>query len=284
MATTEEILAAIRERSKGVGYSTETKPTLNAQNQAFLNDSGVDYNKDNRDNKENKDNKLSMNNTCGSRSLDLGANAPLESELNIVVSGQQEEEKASPDADPFGALAPTPMLDIDMVDTAIVQLFDNGEAAAQRYKLKIRLNLQDGENPEFIANLTKDRRNFKKFIPEECREEILAMADAARTRIKEVTGSYPYIGKFHYNEGHGAHSHRTQIEPHTLAVVWFNPVDKAWSCSVNLYNFNAKLDLFTDHVTEKQKKTNVKAQATWQHPRIQKQNRPKTWAERRTAK
>jgi len=260
MATSKEaILASILERSRGVGY-----------------------NKDNRDKKENKDNILLMNNGSGSRSLGLGANAPLEPELDIVVLGQQEEAEHL-DSSPSGTLAPTPILNIEMVDSAIIQLFDNTESAAQRYKLKIRLNLQDGENPEFIANLTKDRRNFKKFIPAECHDEIVAMADEERRRIKAITGNYPYIGKFHYNEGAGKHSHRTQIEPFTIAVVWFDPIEKAWSCIVRLYDFAAELDLFTDHVTEKQKKSNVKAQATWQHPRIQKKDRPKTWAQRRTA-
>ena len=246
-------------------------------------DRGVQYNKDNKENKENKDNILSMNNWVSPGSLGLEAYASLDPELDCVVSGQQEEAEHL-DSSPSGTLPSTPPLTFENVNSTIVQLFDNGENSSQRYKIKVRLNLTDGENPEFVASLTKDRRNFKKYIPEECREEITQMADEERKRIKALTGSYPYIGKFHFNQGVSTRSHRTEVEPYTLAVVWYNPEDKGWSCIVRLYDWAVELDLFSEHLTDKQKKSNVKAQATWQHPRMTKINRPKTWAEQRRIK
>lgn len=238
---------------------------------------GVQYNKDNKENKNNKDNTCLTNNRFLSSSL--GSEACASSPNEVSRLGQEE-----------GALpcyssqvqAPTPFLCQDMLKSAIIQFFDNGEETAQRYKLKIRLNLVDGEDVEFIANLTKDHRNFKKYIPEECREDIIQLSTLMRKDIKKTFGAWPYIGKFHLNE-HSSIS-RTQIEPWTFACVWWDEEAKGWSGFIKVYEFEYEFDLFNNHLTAKQKNSRVKAQHIWKNPKYDTTPRNKTWAQQRLEK
>ena len=241
---------------------------------------GVDtYNIDNKDNKDNKNNYSERDNRFALSSFGLASDEALVNSLCVLSESPLDLAKGE------GALplvsgedeAPTP-LDINQVERLIIQLFDNGEEAFQRYKLKVRLNLTDKTNPEFIASLTKDLRNFKKYIPEPYRDEIIEMAVQERKRIKEQFGVYPYIGKFHLNTGIGGTS---QIEPDTLAIVWWDDENKGWSGIFKIQNFAREFDLFTDRITAKQKLMCVKAQDNWINPKYDKKVRPKTWAQQR---
>ena len=240
------------------------------------------YNIDNKDNKDNKNNYSERYNRfalCSSgieadASLIRSSSGPLESPLDLAKG-----EGALPCLSVAGG-APTP-LDSNQVERFIIQLFDNGEQAFQRYKLKIRLNLTDKENPEFIASLTKDLRNFKKYIPEPYRDEIIEMAVQERKRIKDQFGVYPYLGKFHLNLGYRK---TAQTEPDTFVVVWWDDENKGWSGIFKIQNFVREFDLFTTFLTPAQKAQGVKAQDNWKNPKYDKTVRPLTWAEKRGLK
>lgn len=235
------------------------------------------YNIYNKDNKENENNRL-IDNQLSPSSSGIGANAPL---INPEVVSCQKEEAEPSDSSPVNQ-APTPMLDEDMIKTAVMQFFDNGEQASQRHKLKIRINLVDGEDVEFIASLTKDARNFKKFIPAECKEIVTAEAMAIRKQIKKTKDVYPYIGKFHFNT-HKKHVH-AQTEPFTWVAIWWDAEYKGWSGILRIYDWYHEFDLFAEFITEKQKKSGVKAQTTYSNPKNDTRVRAKTWAERRMEK
>lgn len=242
------------------------------------------YNEDNKNNEDNENNYSKQENRFLPSSSGIEANASLiDSSIDLVESPLDlaKGEGALPCVS--GQVgAPTP-LDMDQVERFIVQLFDNGESAYQRYKLKLKLNLTDKTNPEFIASLTKDLRNFKKYIPEPYRDEIIEMAIQERKRIKEQFGVLPYIGKFHFNTGSTPSRKKTcnQIEPDTLAIVWWDPVEKGWSGIFKIQNFAREFDLFTEYLTPKQKSMGVKAQDNWTNPKYDKKIRPKTWAQKR---
>jgi hypothetical protein len=235
---------------------------------------GVDtYNTYNRDNTYNKNNYcLEDNNSVSPVSLGIASCEALESEE--LTFGQKKETESQL---PVAAGGPTP-LDADQLRGCIFQLFDNGETARQRYKFKIRLNLTDKSNPEFIASLTKDFRNFKKYIPEPYRQDIIDMVSEERHRIKRLTGSFPYCGKLHLNAGV---SGITQTEPDTFVIVWWDPDNKGWSGIIKFQNWAHEFDLFSEYLTAKQRAMGVKCQDNWQNPKYDKKVRPLTWAEQR---
>jgi len=239
---------------------------------------GVDtYNKDNKENKENKNNYCPLDyNSFQIQSLGIASYEAL-SPLDF-----SQVAKAEPIVS-VEATAPTP-LTADQIRSCVYQLFDNGEQALQRYKFKIRFNLTDGTNPEFIASLTKDFRNFKKYIPEKNRQLIIDVAADERKRIKKLTGSWPYLGKLHANPGAGAHRKTIQIEPDTLVVVWWDAEERGWSGVVKLQNWVHEFDLFDQYLTAKQKSQGVRAQDNWQNPKYNRTVRPLTWAEQRGQK
>lgn len=255
--TSQQILESITSK-KGVGY----------------------YNEDNEENEDNENNYSEHENRFRPSSIGLASlSAPQSSSpcSDAVAVPQEEEALASVETLP---------LDQDQVERFIIQLFDNGPDAFQRYKLKIRLNLADKTNVEFIASLTKDIRNFKKYIPEPNKNEIIQMAQEERLRVKKQFGVYPYLGKFHLNTGRGPQRKNTgnQIEPDTFAVVWWDDDVKGWSGIFKIQNFAREFDLFTDYLTPAQKAQGVKAQDNWTNPKYDQRVRPKTWAEQRCGK
>lgn len=254
--TSHEILERISlDSKKGVGY----------------------YNKDNKENKENKNNYAD--------DLSLGQTHLLHNDLSSVSLGIASREARTADSEVIlaspEALCSGSEIDpnsiYDQIKTALIQLFDNGESARQRYKCKVRINLTDGTNPEFIANLTKDPRNFRKYIPAEGREQVLEFAREMRKEIKNKTGFYPYIGKFHFN-AKGAGSRTT--EPMTAVAIWYDADVKGWSGSLMILDWVHNFDLFSQYLSDKQRAVGVKAQDTFTHPNHQKA-RPLTWSQRR---
>jgi hypothetical protein len=235
----------------------------------------------NTDNKENRYKTLTTDNAFSHSVSGVEAYAslsePLESPLDLA-KGEETKSLLLPEA-----TAPTP-LDADQIRSCVFQLFDNGEESSQRYKYKLRLNLTDGSNPEFIASLTKDFRNFKKYIPETNRQFIIDAAADERKRIKKLTGNWPYLGKLHANPGAGAHRKTIQIEPDTLVVVWWDAEERGWSGIVKLQNWVHEFDLFDQYLTAKQKTQGVRAQDNWQNPKYNRTVRPLTWAEQRGQK
>jgi len=257
--TQEQILSIIRKNATtGVGY----------------------YNKDNKDKEDKKDKILGTNNPFSSVSSGQQAEPAKVDSLSMLSSGEGQQGEEEPlDSGALGSEIEEIKI-LSEMKTAIIQMYDNGEQSKQRYKLKTRINLKDGENPEFIANLTKDLRNFKKYIPEEGKAEVLEFAAHFRKEIKAQFGSYPYLGKFHFNTG--GQGSRT-IEPNTVVAVWYDTDNKGWSGALMIYDWTIRFDLFTEYLSDKQKQAGVKSQTTWTHPDHQKA-RPKTWAQQRKSK
>jgi len=254
------------------------KETIMKNNQTAINldvstTKGVGYyNINNIDKKNKKDKTLNEENPFSSSSFGQSA---LHASNSQLLGCQQEEELLDSKAEP---VAP-PALSKDDIMRCIFQLFDNGEGSSQRYKFKIRLNLADKSNPEFIANMTKDFRNFKKYIPEPYRNEIIEMARQERISIKDKTGFYPYLGKLHMNKSKASNRVRNQIEPDTLVVIWFDEEERGWSGLIKIQNWVHEFDLFSQHLTQKQKDSKVKCQDVWINPKHDKTVRPLTWAQ-----
>lgn len=241
---------------------------------------GVDtYNIDNRDNKDNKNNYCHQEDDYNQFLISSVGIASVEAlspeDLSSLSLASSQERGALPHLSQVRA--PTP-LDRDQLKGCIMQLFDNGETARQRYKFKIRLNLVDKTNPEFIASLTKDFRNFKKYIPEPYRQDIISMVSEERHRIKKLTGSFPYCGKLHLNTGMTG---TKQTEPDTFVIVWWDPEEKGWSGVIKFQNWAHEFDLFSEYLSAKQKAMGVKCQDNWQNPKYDKKVRPLTWAQQR---
>jgi hypothetical protein len=244
---------------------------------------GVEYyNKDNiEEHRITNDNTLRMNNGLLTSSLGLVANAPSVADESTLIGlplerGQREEDYES------GIVCPPPSLDEDQIDRAVIQLFDNGEAAKQRYKLKVRINLHgNDENPEFICPMTRDFRNFKKYIPEDGKAEVLELATRIRKHIKSKYEKYPYMGKFHLNNGSGA---GIQVEPNTFGAVWYDNEENGWSGILMIQDWIYEFDLFKEYVTAKQKAAGVNSQTLFTNLKHCQKARPKTWAEKRAGK
>jgi hypothetical protein len=174
-------------------------------------------------------------------------------------------------------------LTASMIDRASIQLFDNGEKALQRYKFKIRLNLHGQDHkksPEFIASLTKDFRNFKRYIPAECREQIIEQAHKIRTDIKKRFGTYPYIGKLHLKQTSTGVT-CNQIEPYTLVTVWYDSEERGWSGILWFHAWTLAFDLFDNNITTRQRLAGVKASTLYINPEHDQRQRPQTWAQMR---
>lgn len=246
------------------------------------------YNLYNLDNKDNRDNKYvedvpsstDIDNIWGNPVSDL---ASLPASQNIPASqpgcpqeGQVPQVGALPDED-------LPILNDDMISRAVIQFFDNGPDAKQQYKVKVRFNLVDKENPEFIATLTKDWSNFKKYIPEECKEFVMEYARELRAKIKAEYNIVPYMGKFHLNIGKQAGQTRgfTNIEPNTLAFVWYDNMNSQWKYFIMLYEFARNGTFDATHLTPAQVKAGIKTQDLYINPKYDTVKRPKTWAQQR---
>lgn len=252
-----------------------------SKNSSSILEKGVEYYNIDNTNITN-DNTLVTDNPFFTSSVGFGADTPSahdEGDLSRLPleRGQKEEEHESGFED-----SPAPPLDEDQVARAVIQLFDNGETAVQRYKLKVRINLADkSDNPEFIAPLTKDFRNFKRYIPEESKEEVLEFATKVRKHIKQMYGTYPYLGKFHYNNGPG---HTIQVEPYTAAAVWYNNDESGWSGILMIQDWIHEFDLYKDYITPAQKDSGVKCHKLFVNPKYDTKKRPLTWAEKKRGK
>jgi hypothetical protein len=169
---------------------------------------------------------------------------------------------------------PTPLFST-LVKSCVVNLFYN-ENSAQKYKLKIKFNLIDHTNPEFIASLTQDRRNFVKYIPESHRESIIEYVDTNKAELKKYNIK-PYIGKLHLYDP-CVKTERNEIQPDTAVLVWYSSYEdnKGWSTLIKFMDLELPLDLFEEYLTPKQKNAGVIGQSSWQNPAYM-QPRSKIW-------
>jgi len=171
--------------------------------------------------------------------------------------------------------------DIKAIKRYLVQLFDNGDQALQRYKVRIRFNLVDDLNAEFIASVSKDYRNFVKYLPEQDREQIKAEIKDIMRGVKLKYGIQPYIGKFHENMGRKTKSTRSQVEPLTYVAVWWDQENRGWECIIRIKEFAEQISLFDHHITAKQKQAGLRAQDLWINKQYDVRYKGvRTWSER----
>jgi hypothetical protein len=189
---------------------------------------------------------------------------------NLGVSGVVELEGPTPQD-----VVTQDLIKMDDVTHAPIQLYCND--STQKYKLKIQLNCVDGNKFEFIANMTNDRRNFCKYLPEASREWFKIWTDdyAAAMRQQDVK---IYRGKFHLNVPFVAgKKQKTQIEDYCAAVMWYDRDLQAWCGVVSLYEFVTQFILDKGNITIKQAKANLLAQTMYQSRRYKESvQRPKT--------
>jgi hypothetical protein len=216
-----------------------------------------------------------------------GAIAPEE----LVASWSGEASHSKEEEGCLSAIAhPTPQapaadsIRTNQVHRSIVQLFKNED----RYKLKIRLNLVIDHkeiDADFIAPLTLDRRNFKRYNPPGCEQWFIEQSDTWVKEIRNSLGVKAYRGKFHESQGYRpGRKTITQVEPWCQCAVWFNPETKSWFYSLSMYEF-ALLgrELSDDSITARQKQNNLHRQDQWRNPQYDTRTRPLTWAQRMEA-
>ena len=228
------------------------------------------YNKYNIDNRDNKENTLPLK------------EGNTENDFLIqsfgLASREEQEATVFPER---GVGSAASDLDNDSVIGAVVQLFDNGQGQLQQYKLKARLNLADKSNPEFIAPLTKNIQNFKRYIPQPYRDELIQLAQQARKDVRDKFDVWPYLGKFHFNQGKTAGTHKISVEPNTMAIAWYNNIDKHWAFTLRIHDFTLIGDLDETYLTSKQKAIGVKCQYVYRNEKFAEAERPLTWIEQR---
>lgn len=278
--TAEQVLAHIRANQQAKPTSSDKK--------------GVGYN--NRDNKENKENKENTDTRSASLSSCPEATPPSQATPSqaIVESILSPSQEVAKPEYCLAMEAPTPDEDSSLINKAFVHralftLYDNGESTTkshQRYKFQVTINPADkpSDKHEFIGSLTKDLRNFKKYLPEGIDYEDIKQL---RTQVKKRYGSYPYIGKLHYNHGRKTHSQRNQNEPYSFVAVYYNEAEKGWDFILNMYDWIHQGSLYDSNLTKKQESQNVKATDIWfnpdyEHPQINERN--KTFADIMKAK
>ena len=170
------------------------------------------------------------------------------------------------------------------VKRAIVQLFNNDSGTR---KLKIRLNLDDDTNAEFIAPL-QPRSNLTNFLryTADAKEEARQVFVGLRKHIKRTLGVTPQQGKFHERVGARTGSKQTiQVEPGCYGAIGWCAEDKQYQCWIVLYGLELlAIPLSDEHITAAQKRSNVRGQYLWINPRFDTRTRPKTWAQKRKEK
>lgn len=170
------------------------------------------------------------------------------------------------------------------VKRALVQLFKNPNGAK---KVKIRLNLDDGENPEFIAPL-QPRSNLTNFLKHtgEYKEQAREWFKELRAHSKSRYGVTPQQGKFHLKTGKRENKMQTiTVEPECYCAVSYCQEDRVYVGYLKLYDLWLPEIVFEDqYLSEKQRKSSVRGQTLWINPRFDERVRPLTWQERRKQK
>jgi len=167
------------------------------------------------------------------------------------------------------------------VKRAIVQLFNN--EGGQR-KLKIRLNLDDGTNAEFIAPL-QPKSNLTNFLryTADSKDTAREVFTGMRKYVRDLLGVTPQQGKFHERVGARTGGMQTiQVEPQCYGAVGWNGDDKTYLGWIVLYDLQLKgIALEDGYLSEAQKRTGVRGQYLWINPQFDERQRPKTWAQKR---
>ena len=212
-----------------------------------------------------------------------GASPLVHREQELLDSSQQDKGEPLDSESGFGLAEEESLLNFKMVKRAVIQFFDNGEDSKQRRKLKVRFNFVDDTNWEFIAALTGDRRNFLKHVAD--KPTAVEWWAWHKDMAKRKYNTSAWGGKFHVNHGRTQGKQAVQVEPNCFGSVWYQPEDRAYACSVAVYDFVlTELDLFKESLTDAQRKSGVKAQFLWINPEYNTVKRNKTFAELRQKK
>ena len=245
-------------------------------------DRGVEYYNIKITKREHKDNKYEM----APLSL-LSEDSVPPVEIASSGEGQTEEGEGSvcaiahstPQAPP-----PTNLITEDNVKRCVTQLFKNEE----RYKLKLRLNAVingEDQNIDFIAPLTTDRRNFKRYFPEGCEQWFVEWSDIQYGAVKERFGVKAHRGKFHLAQAYKNNKKTiTQVEPWCQCVVWYDKEHNEWNSIIHLYEFSIMQTLGNEGITARQRASNLHRHDLWMNPKYDTRTRPQTWAEKMKGK
>ena len=220
------------------------------------------YNIDNIDKKENREN---IANTSSSWPGGKAA-------VNDLTQGE-----AKPDSS-VGIQAATPEdPNLDNTLRIVSQIFYNNNST-QKHKIKVKMHHNDQDPTEWIASMNTDPRVFRKYNNIELAREWIA---GVRANFSIEKGfKKPYYGKFHlHRDGNGV-VEGTQKEPGCFAAMAYNKDDQSWYAMIKIYDF-VKLFEYDYNYTSTQQTQGVKAQIVWNNPRLQKQKRPLTYAERK---
>ena len=216
--------------------------------------------------------------------------APKDNTEVVVTPIETEESLDSNSVMDQAPTSPPAHLTPKNIKRAVIQFYHNqGQSKLQERKLKMRLNCDFGdekeESIEFIATLTNDLGNFKKYHPEESREHIHEWTMTNRSSIRAHYDVKPYLGKFHENNGwRKGKSQVNQIEPWSACLLWYDKATRTYRCLIKIYQWEEIFELTDETITDKQRKTNVKAQKLWYNPEHLDLVRPKTWAQKRGLK
>lgn len=165
---------------------------------------------------------------------------------------------------------------------ALVQLFNNGDGAQR--KLKIRINLDDDENAEFIAPL-QPKHNLTNFLRYTAGSKEFARDwfTDIRTIGKQQYGVQPQQGKFHLNTVvYGAKRGVIQVEPNCYGAVVYDKSEGVYRAFVKIYDlWLMDVELDNGYLTDKQRTTGVKGQYLYINPKFDTRVRPKTFAQLR---
>jgi hypothetical protein len=210
-------------------------------------------------------------------SLPVGRAAPSAHEVAKPLDLEPRDEVEPLDSGAEEEAAP---LGPHNVKRALVQFFNNPDGR----KIKVRLNLADGTNAEFIAPLQpKDNlTNFLRYTGD-YKEQAREWFTKIRAYCKREYGTKPQQGKFHENTGKRTNKLKTiTIEPTCYASVVYNQTDRIYVGYIKIYDvLLTELQLDDGYLSELQKKTNVRGQYLWINPLFDTRTRPLTWAEKR---
>jgi hypothetical protein len=198
-------------------------------------------------------------------------------------SGEAEPQVIS-GAEAHSTPTPHDLIKEQDVKRCLIQLFKNDD----RYKLKVRLNARiNGEDQDidFIAPLTLDRRNFLKYMPEECGDWFRDWSDLQFRSIKNQYGVKAYRGKFHMAQAYkSGRKVITQIEPWCQCLAWYDLHNKQWMAMINIYDFSVVRELNDHNITPAQRQGNIHRHDIWLNPLHDRRTRPQTWAQRQVKK
>lgn len=134
----------------------------------------------------------------------------------------------------------------------------------QRHKIRVSIDFIDKTKVQFLANMNKDMRVFKKHLPDENKELVLGWINHWRADLAIKGIERPYMGKLRasgkYRKG------RKLLIPGAAIMMWYHASEKAWDGMFLFDDFHCQISFFTDKLTAKQRATNCRGYDMWHNP------------------